>query len=186
VPTPPKTSRAALIGIARALVDAGGADALTISAVAQAAGVKGPSFYKHFADRAALLKAVEIDVLHELESHLRAGMSGSTPRERLRTMAETYRRFALEQPRRYGVIYSRHAFEDPEITEACLFVAKPMFEALQHAGIAPERILPLSRTITAFLHGFVSMEIVQAFHLGGSVEQAFDEGVETVLGDVPS
>ncbi len=185
MPTPPKTSRQALLGIACGLLDAGGADALTVSAVAQAAGVKGPSFYKHFSDRAALLKAVEIQVLHELEGAIRAGTKGETPRARLRAMAYTYRRFALDQPARYEVIYSRHAFDDPEIAAACLFAAKPMFEEMEKAGIAPSRILPLSRTITAFLHGFVSMEIVQAFHLGGSVEQAFADGIETILREVP-
>jgi AcrR family transcriptional regulator len=184
VPTPAKTSRAELVSIARGLIDANGGDALTISAVAQQAGVKGPSLYKHFADRSALLKAVEIDVLHGLEAVLRNGTKGRTPRTRLRSMAETYRRFALEQPHRYGVIYSRNAFDDPEIAAACLFAAKPLLEELAKAGVPDPRILPLARTLTAFLHGFVSMEIVNAFRLGGDIDEAFEEGLETILRDL--
>ena len=99
-------------------------------------------------------------------------------------MAGTYRRFALERPRRYEVIYSRNAFDDPEIAAACLFAAKPLFDELRKAGIIENRILPLSRTLTAFLHGFVSMEIVNAFRLGGDIEEAFDEGLETILREV--
>jgi AcrR family transcriptional regulator len=184
MPTPAKTSQNALIGIARSLVETGGADALTVSAVAQIAGVKAPSLYKHFTDRAALLKAVEIAVLHELEATLRAGTKGRTPRTRLRSMGITYRRFALDHPRLYGIIYSEHAFDDPEIAAACYFAAKPLFEELEAAGIAKARILPLSRTLTAWLHGFVSMEIVHAFRLGGSIDDAFEDGLKTILGGI--
>ena len=71
MPTPAKTSRPELVAIARRLVEASGPDALTVSAVAQSAGVKAPSLYKHFVDRTALLKACEIEILHELEATLR-------------------------------------------------------------------------------------------------------------------
>jgi AcrR family transcriptional regulator len=184
LPTPAKTSREELIALARRLVDADGPEALTVSAVAQSAGVKAPSLYKHFADRDALLKAVEIDVLHELEATLRMGTKGTTPRARLTSMAASYRDFAREQPHRYAVIYSRNVADDPELAAACLLAARPLFEELERAGVAAARILPLARTLTAFLHGFVSMEIVNAFRLGGSVGQAFDEGLETILGEV--
>ena len=184
MPTPAKTSPKQLVAIARRLVDSDGAGALTVSAVAGRAGVKAPSLYKHFADRAALLKAVEIDILDELEATLRAGATGTTAGQRLRSMAATYRRFALEQPLRYGLIYSRHAFEDPEIAAACYLSVKPLFEELAAAGLQQAEILPLSRTLIAFLHGFVSMEIVKAFRLGGSIDAAFDEGLETILGGI--
>jgi AcrR family transcriptional regulator len=184
LPTPAKTSPKHLVAIARGLVDSDGADALTVSAVAGLAGVKAPSLYKHFADRAALLRAVEIDILHELEAALRAGTAGTTPAQRLRSMAATYRRFALEQPLRYGMMYSRHAFDDPEIAAASYFSARPLFEELEAAGLPQPEILPLSRTLTAFLHGFVSMEIIKAFRLGGSIDEAFEDGLTTILARV--
>jgi AcrR family transcriptional regulator len=184
LPTPAKTSPRELVSIARRLVVTTGADALTVSAVAERAGVKAPSLYKHFADRLALLKAVEIEVLGELERALRTGTRGKTPRKRIASMAVAYRAFATEQPLRYGVIYSHNAADDPAIADACLQAARPLFEELEKAGLEPERILPLSRTLTAFLHGFVSMEIVNAFRLGGNIDEAFEEGLETILQDV--
>ena len=115
---------------------------------------------------------------------LRKGTKGTTPRERLTAMAATYRRFASRNPRLYEMIYSRNAANDPELAAACGFAAKPLFEELEKAGVAPARMLPLARTLTAFLHGFVSMEIVNAFRLGGSVDEAFAEGLDTILGEV--
>lgn len=182
MPTPAKTSREALQTIARRLVEASGPDALTVGAVALAAGIKPPSLYKHFADRAALLKAVEIDVLHELEAYIRREMIGSRPKERLKAMARAYRAFGIKSPHRYKVIYSGNAFIDPEIRAACLFSAQPMFEELQAAGLPEDRVLSVSRTIVPFLHGFVLMEIGSAFNLGGDVDEAFETGLETILG----
>ena len=73
---------------------------------------------------------------------------------------------------------------DPEIRAACLFSAQPLFEELQAAGIAEARILPLSRTLVAFLHGFILMEIGNAFNLGGSIEEAFESSLETILREI--
>lgn len=184
MPTPAKTSGTELVAIALDLIEAGGVEALTVSAVAKAAGIKGPSIYKHFADRLALLKAVELHVLHELEAVLRAETRGQAPRERLSAMAQSYRRFANERPHRYAVIYSRNVADDPELAAACLFSAQPLFEELRAAGVAAERILPLSRTFTAFLHGFVSMEIVNAFRLGGDLERDFALSLDTILAEI--
>lgn len=186
MPTPAKTSRAELAAIARRLVEVAGPDALTLGDVASAAGIRTPSLYKHFADRAALLKAVEIGILHELEAYLRREIRGSGHRSRLKSMAHAYRRFGIEAPHRYRVIYSGNAFLDPEIREACLFSAQPLFEELRAAGIAEPRILPLSRTIVPFLHGFVLMEIGHAFNLGGDVDEAFEAGLDTILREVPA
>ena len=126
MPTPAKTSLPELVAIARQLVEASGPEALTVSAVAQSAGVKAPSLYKHFADRAAVLKQVEIGILHELEATLRREMTGRTPKARLVSLAEAYRRFGKAAPNRYRVIYSGNAFTDPEIREACLFYAQQL------------------------------------------------------------
>jgi len=184
VPTPAKTSATQLASMARGLVEAKGPDALTMGALAQSAGIKPPSLYKHFADRAAILKLVEIEILNELEACLRRETKGETPKARLTAMAGAYRRFGRTAPNRYKAIYSGNAFNDPEIRAACLFSAQPLFEELKAAGIAETRMLPLSRTLVAFLHGFVLMEIGNAFNLGGSIEEAFESSLETILREI--
>jgi len=45
-------------------------------------------------------------------------------------------------------------------------------------------MLPLARTLTAFLHGFISMELANAFRLGGNIEAAFRDGLDTILGEI--
>ncbi|MBN9307722.1 TetR-like C-terminal domain-containing protein, partial [Devosia sp.] len=72
-------------------------------------------------------------------------------------------------------------FIDPEIRAACLFAEQPLFEELRAADVPDDRVLPLSRSIVPFLHGFVLMEIGRAFNLGGDVDEAFEVGLETIL-----
>jgi AcrR family transcriptional regulator len=181
MPTPAKTSREALVAIALKLVDANGAEALTIAAVAEAAGVRGPSIYKHFADRAALLLAVSVAVIEQLAAVMAPETTGRSPRQRLFSMGVAYRRFALKSPHLYQMIYRPDFSGDPAIGEASRLSVQPLFDELAAAGVPPKRLLSLARVLVAFLHGFVSMEASLAFRLGGDVDKAFEEGFKTLL-----
>jgi AcrR family transcriptional regulator len=181
LPTPAKTSPPELVEIARQLLDASGVEFLSVSAVAQRAGVKAPSLYKHFADRAALLRAVELSILADLEASLRAGMRGATPKARLHALGHAYRAFATTHPQRYALLYRQDAMVDPQVAAAAAVAAEPMFEQLKACGLEERRVLPLARMLTAFMHGFVSMEIARAFRFGGSIDEAFEDGLSTIL-----
>lgn len=62
----------ALLLAARTLVDAGGAEGLTLRGAAQLAGVSAAAPYRHFADRNALLAGVLSEGFHELQGALQA------------------------------------------------------------------------------------------------------------------
>jgi AcrR family transcriptional regulator len=181
MPTPPKTSRDELIEIACSIVQARGADALTIAAVAAEAGIKGPSLYKHFADRNALLSAAATVVIHRFVATLRSETNGRSPKQRLQAMAASYRRFAARSPHLYQLMYKPELAADPGIAEASRLGVQPLFEELHAAGVPAKRMLIVGRIVVAYLHGFVGMEAGLAFRLGGDVDLAFEEGLRTIL-----
>lgn len=114
--------RRALVDAAVPLLRAGGAEALTLRAVARAAGVSQTAPYRHFADRAALVAAVAEDGFRRLHERLTAaaraparttGRTQHTARGGLQAIALAYVRFALEHPEEYRVMFGHEVAGAP-------------------------------------------------------------------------
>jgi AcrR family transcriptional regulator len=85
----------------------GDADAMSIRALASEVGVTAPSIYRHFADKAAILRALLARSFTQFEEHLEAAAAGSrTPFTTLRRRSEAYLEFANEQPGQYRLLFS--------------------------------------------------------------------------------
>src|SRR5215210_6276799 len=114
--------RRALVDAAVPLLRTGGAEALTLRAVARDAGVSQTAPYRHFADRAALVAAVADDGFRRLHTRLTAaarapgrttGRVQHTARGGLQAIALAYVRFALEHPEEYRVMFGREVAAAP-------------------------------------------------------------------------
>jgi len=180
MPTPSKTSRDEIVAAARDLIAEFGVEVLTVQAVAERVGVRGPSLYKHFADRSALLREVELTVVADLGSALAAAGRSRDHRTALRAMAIAYRRFARESPGAYSLIFNLQS-ADAECQAARRHALEPALLRLEalwgDRGLAFTR----ARILTSFLHGFVSMEAAGAFRMGGNIEEAFFSGIALLL-----
>ncbi|MFY9639434.1 MAG: TetR/AcrR family transcriptional regulator [Rhodomicrobium sp.] len=183
MPARPKTSRAEIVSAALDLINEGGADGLSMLAVAQKVGVRGPSLYKHFPDRATLLKAVESHLFEKLGAALADAAPGCGDRENAKQMASAYRNFAKQNPRGYALMFAS-GLPDAEAATIRRAAAQPALDLLYGLLGDADAALSAARAFTAFCHGFVSMELAGAFRLGGDIEQAFAEGVEVVLAGI--
>jgi len=106
--------RQALLDAALPLLRKGGPAALTLRAVARAAGVSQTAPYRHFTDRSALVGAVAENGFRQLHAQLMAaaadpeetlGKTSETARGGLQALALTYVRFALAHPAEYRVMF---------------------------------------------------------------------------------
>jgi AcrR family transcriptional regulator len=177
MPTPARTSLDEIVAAGRTILERDGLDGLTMQAVADVVGVRAPSLYKRVRDRGDLVRLIADDVARELVRILDAAATSADPRRNLVSLAHAFRAFARASPEAYGLIFARlpeAARPDRDLTAAAS-------EAVVHAaaGLAgDEHALEAARTIVAWAHGFISMELAGAFRLGGDVDQAFDYGVE--------
>jgi|SRR5437588_6413948 len=89
--------RQAVLGAARTLAERDGLEALTLRRLAGELGIRAPSLYKHFPDKAALLAVLAVELSTEL-GRLLAVWSQERGGD-LARLARGYRRFAQEHRR---------------------------------------------------------------------------------------
>ena len=182
-PAPSRTSNEAIVAAARAILEADGLPAVTMRAVADAVGVKGPSLYKRVPDRAALLRIVAERVAADLERILSISTAEGDPRHRLRAAVLAYRDFVRSNPNGYRLLFAdlpADALPEPGRLAA---LGAPLVAAA--AAIAGEAYaLEVARTVVAWAHGFMTMELAGAFRLGGDLDAAYAFGIEAILDGV--
>ena len=182
-PARARTSRDAILDAARAVVEEGGLDALTMQAVADRVGVRAPSLYKHVADRQALVRAVVDGVMADLAQAIAIPRPDSDPRQDLRRVTRRYRAFVRANPAGYALLFARPTLGLPLDEQALAEVGRPIVAATARLA-GDEEALPLARTIVAWAHGFVSMELAGAFRLGGDLDVAYRTGLEVILAGI--
>ncbi|MDQ0895680.1 TetR/AcrR family transcriptional regulator [Agromyces ramosus] len=179
MPTPDRTSLDEIVAAGRSLLESGGLSGLTMQAVADRVGVRAPSLYKRVRDRSELVARVAEATIRELGDRLDAAAAGEPdPRRALAALARAVRSFARGRPVAFGVVFSPGADLDLDPESLARASATVIRIAAELAG--EERALDAARTVTAWLNGFVGMELSGAFRLGGDVDRAFEFGIVTL------
>jgi AcrR family transcriptional regulator len=144
----------------RLLVEGGSDDALTLRAVATAAGVSTPSVYLHFADRAALLEAVCFRVWGELET-LFHETRGDDPFLSIGRFARAYATFGIDHPVQYRVLLMRPAIHENKAADACFRLMTEAISACVDSGVLHGDPRTLALQMWSAVHGAVSLIIAQ-------------------------
>ncbi len=182
-PAPARTSNDAIVRAARAILEADGLAGLTMRRVAEEVGVKGPSLYKRVPDREALLRAVAGAVIADLSATMARATRSDDARADLADVASAYRTFVRRNPNGYRLLFTdlpSGASPDPEILAA---LGQPVVAAMARLT-GDDSALDGARTLVAWAHGFVSMELSGAFRLGGDLDAAYTYGVAAILAGV--
>ena len=165
MPTPDRTSLDEIVDAARELLEADGADGLSMRAVADRVGVRAPSLYKRVQGRDELVRLVAEATMADL-----ALIDGD-----IHTVAAAFRAFAHARPAAFRLVMTSAV--DPELAEA---TSGPILRATTLLA-GPEDALVAARTITAWANGFISMELAGGFNLGGSVDEAWNYGLDRLV-----
>jgi AcrR family transcriptional regulator len=172
MPTPERTSLAAIVEAARDLLETGGPAAITMQAVATRVGVRPPSLYKRVRDRDALLGLTSEATADDLAERLAA--SGTT----LADYGRAYRAFAHAHPEGFRLLFSGDAG-----SERMGRAVQPVLRAARDA-VGDEHALDAARLLTAWATGFLSMELAGAFRMGGDIDEAFEYGLERITASI--
>ena len=171
MPTPERTTLVEIVRAARGILESQGLPRLTMQAVADSVGVRAPSLYKRVAGRDALIGLAADATAGELADRLEAVEGG------IAELAREFRNFALANPEGYSLLFAI----GPEAT-------RPLRATLERATVpllrecerrvGGDHALDAARMLTAWVTGFVSMELAGAFRLGGDIPTGFEYGIE--------
>ena len=156
-----KLSRDAIVNAALAFLDREGWDALTINALANQLGTKGPSLYNHVQSLDDLRRTVRMRVIGDIIGMLSNVGQGRTRDDAVVTMASAYRSYAHHHPGRYSA-FTRMPLgvgDDPEYTAATRAAATPVIAVLSSYGLDLEQAFYAALEFWSAMHGFVLLEM---------------------------
>ncbi|MEU2157908.1 TetR/AcrR family transcriptional regulator C-terminal domain-containing protein [Streptomyces sp. NPDC019396] len=156
-PRKPLLSRDRIVGVASALVDAEGLDAVSTRRLAAELGVSGPSLYNHFRNKDEILEAVADAVSAKVDLSMFDPSDGRGWRTALHDWALSYRAALTEHPNIVPVLA-----RGPGRRPAGLKVADTVFGAMVRSGWPP----PQATHIGALMRYFITGSALGSFARG--------------------
>ena len=129
------------------VIDAEGADALTMRRLGDELGVAAMAIYNHFPDRDALLNALAEQAFETLPIENGTG----NWRTRLKRLINAVHCLAAAHPNIYGLIMSR-----PTKPKASLALMSQAMDALREAGLSEQHAVRWYHTFLILIHGYPS------------------------------
>lgn len=161
---------------AMAQLSEGGAETVTLSAIARGMAMSAPALYRYFACRDELLADLAVDVHLALAAALEAAAGRETSAaSRITAVAHAYRDWALARPHAYHLAYETaygSARAAGRIATAAQRGMAVFLDVVAEAGEPPAAVLHFGLVWWSRLHGLISLELGQ--HLTAT-------GVDTTL-----
>lgn len=146
------------------MLESVGADAITIRALARAAGVAHSAPVNHFPNKQALLTALAVSIFHALAEEVTNALQKGTQSSRdvIRTFASTVTDYALTHPNRYRLIWRRDLLDDQdcELRASMDRIHNLLIDKLGHDKKARKMSVE-TRAIAlwSMVHGYVTMRL---------------------------
>lgn len=182
-----ESERARLLGVARAILDADGADGLNVRSIAQAGGVSTMAIYSRFGGKDGLIDGLYAEGFGLLAQAQRAVLDETrmSPRARLISLCLAYREVALNHRGHYRIMTMPPAGFQPSVQGEA--AARETFETLVGAVQAcrdgqAEQARDIAYGLFGLCHGIVSLELLGFGELTGDPETAYREAIERTVG----
>jgi AcrR family transcriptional regulator len=165
----PRSARAAeIVAAARRLLEAEGAEALTMRRVADELGIRAPSLYKHLPDKAAIESALVEEAFAELGGALHDAVDRPGRRPPVAALLAEYRRQALANPNLYRLTTAGRLDRTAQPPGLEDWAGEPFLRVTGE----PHR----AQALWAFAHGMVILEIDDRFQDASDLDRTWKQG----------
>jgi AcrR family transcriptional regulator len=159
-----------VVDAAAELIDREGAEALSLSALAQRLGVKSPSLYVHVDSLDDLRQRLATLAAEQLDEVLAPAAAGLSRGAALSAFGHAYRTWALAHPGLYGLIEGAGQGNEPAVRR----VLELLLAVLRGYGFEGEATIHAARSVRAAVHGFIHLEAAVGFALPVDPGVSFD------------
>ena len=164
-------TKAKILEESQALIDGGGAPALTMRSLGARLGVAPMAFYNHFHDRDAILDALADSVFARLREQAaeagRRSRSGTNWKRRLKTLLLSAQQFAAQHPHVFRVAFTR-----PNKPSSAFALTDDSIRILEQAGLNQAQALTVFHTFVILLQGYPFWQEGMSLH-GGNAPPEF-------------
>ena len=179
-----RLDRSTVIQAAAGLVNAEGADALTINRLSHELGIQPPSLYNHIESLAALWRELALLSTLALGDRLTNASIGKSGPAGIRALAKAYRAYIREFPGLYqaSLRASRNLeTPDPRLTAAEQKVVQVALAVIESFDLSGEEAIHAVRALRSVVHGFATLEVAGGFGLPLSLDDSFERLIERFI-----
>jgi AcrR family transcriptional regulator len=159
------TTSEAILSAAHNLFDRHGADAVTMRRVAEIVGITPMAIYRHFPNRAALLKRISDESFNSLAHAWRAHIERLDVVERLMALLEPYLDYALAHPHLFDHSFSVQRDDARRYPEDFRAGLSPTFnvavetiaQGMRNGVLKEDDPYAVCMTMTAHQHGLIAL-----------------------------
>jgi AcrR family transcriptional regulator len=156
-----------ILAAARTILKDQGYSELSMRGLGRAAGITAPTIYDYFPGKEAVLDALFADGADMLASEIKQAAAAAEPgAERLQAIGSAYRRFAIENPDLYLLLFGG---ADPSYTPSETLIeklhhisdlaAEAVQEAMEVGYLKPGSAEDVSNSMWVMAHGSVMLEL---------------------------
>lgn len=152
-------TRAEIVAAAWELVRRDGLASLSLRELAARVGMRAPSLYTYFASKNDIFDAMYAGGMRQFAEEMQRVPVGPTPRDTFRERARTFVRVALEDPRRFELLFQRPV---PDFVPSEEHVALGLANLSETAAVARAAGLPDQRAVDLFVattRGLITMQL---------------------------
>ncbi len=171
-----------VVDAAARIADAEGLDAVSLTRVAAALGVRPPSLYNHVEGHGGLLRRLAVRGVRELTAALRDAAVGRSGADALTATAAAYRAYAHAHPGLYAASVAAPAPGDPEHLAAAQETVDVVFAVLRGWSLEGDDAVHAARAFRSAVHGFVVLEAGGGFGIPVDLDESFERLVATLAG----
>lgn len=176
--------RPSVIRAAARLVNAEGAEALTINRLSRELGVQPPSLYNHIEGLAGLWRELALLSTTTLGDRITKASIGKSGPAGILALAHAYRGYIQEFPGLYHAsLRASGNLEppDPRLQAAEDRVVQVALAMIESFGLSGEAAVHAVRALRSVVHGFATLEAAGGFGLPLSLDESFDRLVEMFI-----